>query len=95
MAYFQRTQDETYDDGFDELNEEEEEEPEDYGEEESEEELESLRKHRVRLVFGAGNLAAILAGTVVILLLVALLLSMINFIRTDINRNFSLLQIKF
>ena len=38
---------------------------------------------------------SVIVGTVVILVLVALLLSMINFLQTDLNRNFSLLQTKF
>ena len=59
------------------------------------EEAEAARRKRVRMAFSVGNLAGIIAGTVLILLLVALLLSMINFLQTDISRNFSLLQTKF
>ena len=99
MAYFQQQQQqddsyeeyEDYDDGFDELNAEN---PEDYGEE-TEEELEEEKKSRARLLYGFGNLGGVIIGTGVILLLITLLLSMINFIQTDINRNFSLLQTRF
>ena len=103
MAYFQKqqqTQEETYeeyddyDDGFDELNEDED--PEAYGDYPvTEEELAERQKDRVRMLFSAGNLGGVIIGTVVILLLVTLLLSMLNFIQTDINRNFSLIQTKF
>ena len=95
MALFQRRQDEDEyyeDDGFDEMNEGEEEVPD---EAESEEETEERIRDRVKLAFGVGNLGAVIAGTVVILALVALLLSMISFIQTDLSRNFSLLQMKF
>ena len=95
MALFQRRQDEDEyyeDDGFDEMNEGEEEGPD---EAESEEETEERIRDRVKLAFGVGNLGAVIAGTVVILALVALLLSMISFIQTDLSRNFSLLQMKF
>ncbi|MBQ6382689.1 MAG: hypothetical protein IJJ42_03700 [Clostridia bacterium] len=102
MAYFQKQQpqEETYeayddyDDGFDELNEDEDPEAyEDYPG--TEEELAAQKKERVRLLLSVGNLGGVIVGTVVILLLVTLLLSMINFIQTDINRNFSLIQTKF
>ena len=95
MALFQRRQDEDEyyeDDGFDEMNEGEEEVPD---EAESEEETAERIRDRVKLAFGIGNLGAVIAGTVVILALVALLLSMISFIQTDLSRNFSLLQMKF
>ena len=95
MTLFQRRQDEDEyyeDDGFDEMNEGEEEVPD---EAESEEETAKRIRDRVKLAFGVGNLGAVIAGTVVILALVALLLSMISFIQTDLSRNFSLLQMKF
>ena len=95
MALFQRRQDEDEyyeDDGFNEMNEGEEEVPD---EAESEEETAERIRDRVKLAFGVGNLGAVIAGTVVILALVALLLSMISFIQTDLSRNFSLLQMKF
>ncbi len=80
------------DDGLDELGEEEE--PEEY-DEPDEAKLAEYQKHRIRMLFNAGNLAGILAGAVLILLLIALLLSMLNFVMKDINHSFSLFQTKF
>lgn len=77
-----------YDDGFDELTEEPEEEL-------SEEEKAARKASRYRLAAGAGNLAAVIGGTVLILVLLALLFSMINFVTTDLSRNFSLFQTNF
>ena len=97
MALFQRNvgdEYEDYDDGFDELEDEEEEEAADE-EDETEHELAEGKRSRIRLLFSIGNLAGVIAGTVVILVLVALLLSMVSFIQSDLNRNFSLLQTKF
>lgn len=79
------------DDGLDELGEEE---PEEYDEPDEAEQAE-YQKHRIRMLFNAGNLAGILAGAVLILLLIALLLSMLNFVMKDINHSFSLFQTKF
>ena len=59
------------------------------------EELEKYRQHRLRILFNAGNLSGILTGSVLILLLVALLLSMVNFVMKDLSHSFSLFQIKF
>ena len=95
MALFQRNvgdEYEDYDDGFDELEDEEEAADE---EDETEHELAEGKRSRIRLLFSIGNLAGVIAGTVVILVLVALLLSMVSFIQSDLNRNFSLLQTKF
>ena len=78
-----------YDDGFDD--------PEDAGDPEedlSEEEKKEIRKKRFRMMSGVGNLTAVIAGTVVILVLLALLMSMIGFVLNDMNRNFALLQTK-
>ncbi len=79
-----------YDDGFDD--------PEDAGDEDeelSEEEKKEIRRKRFRMMSGAGNLTAVIAGTVVILVLLALLMSMVGFVLNDVNRNFTLLQTKF
>ena len=67
-----------YDDGFDETDEE------DY----AEEERQAQKKDRIQMLFGAGDLTGIIAGTVVILLLLAFLFQMINFIRDDIHEFF-------
>lgn len=98
MAYFRRNEQDSpprerdeealYDDGFDAL-EEETEEP--VTPEEADEEME----HRFRLAYGAGNLAALVAGVVVILLLITLLLSMIRFVQTDMSRNLALFETRF
>lgn len=74
-----------YDDGFDDLENEEEEELTD-------EEIHEIRRHRFRLASGAGNLAAVITGTLVILLLLALLFNMIGFVLNDADRNFTLFQ---
>lgn len=81
-------EEEVYDDGFDELNEEEETELD------PEEEKEKKRD-RFKLAVGAGNLIAVIGGTVAILLLLTLLFNMIYFVMNDIGRNFSLFQTNF
>ncbi len=78
-----------YDDGFDELATDPEEE------ELSEEEIREEQKRRFRIAAGAGDLAAVLAGTVVILVLVAFLINMIQFVSTDFAQTFSLFAAKF
>ncbi len=75
--------DEEYDDGFDEPDEEE---PED---ELTESEKKELKKERIQLLFGAGDLTGIIAGTVVILLLLAFLFQMVKFIQDDIRDFFT------
>ena len=77
-----------YDDGFDD--------PETEAENElSEEEQKEIRKNRFRVISGAGNLAAVITGTVVILALLAFLMSMIGFVLNDADRNFTLFQTRF
>ena len=77
-----------YDDGFDDPVEPEEEEL-------SEEEQNVIRKRRFRVLSGAGNLTAVITGTVVILVLLALLMNMIGFVLNDADRNFTLFQLRF
>ena len=79
-----------YDDEFDDP-----EDAEDAEEELTAEEKDEIRRKRFRMMSGAGNLTAVIAGTVVILVLLALLMSMIGFVLNDVNRNFALLQTKF
>ena len=74
-----------YDDGFDDPDETEEETL-------SEEEQKEIREKRFRVMSRAGNLAAVIAGTVVILILLALLMNMIGFVLNDADRNFTLFQ---
>ena len=77
-----------YDDGFDDPEEAEETDI-------SEEERKEIRENRYRVMSGAGNLAAVVTGTVVILALLALLMSMIGFVLNDADRNFTLFQTRF
>ena len=79
-----------YDDGFDDLLADEPVE-----DERTEKEKADIRKRRVRLLFGAGNLTGIILGSLLILLLLALLFSMINFLIGDISKNFTLFQTRF
>ena len=77
-----------YDDGFDELQDEPEPEI-------SDDEIVGRKNNRIRLMFDVGNLTAIITGTILILIMVSLLVSMIHFLVNDINQNFSLLQTRF
>ena len=77
-----------YDDGFDDL-EEEDVFPI------SEEERQERRRSRIRMFFGAGNLFGVVAGTVLILLLLTLIISMVYFVINDMGRSFSLFQTNF
>ena len=98
MAYFKKNRpydgddppavdEEIYDDGFDELTEEEP--------ELTEEEQREWRQSRFRFAAGAGNLMSIIAGTLLILLLLTLIFSMVRFVITDMERNFSLFSTRF
>lgn len=78
-------EEEEYDDGFDELTEEEEPELDP-------ETKKELKKDRFRLAVGAGNLVAVIGGTVAILLLLTLLFNMIYFVINDMGRSFTLFQ---
>ena len=101
MAYFRRNEPENlapddggeveYDDGFDALEDEAAEEEEPLTPEESE----RKQKHRLALAYGAGNTTALVIGIELILLLIALLLSMIRFVQTDMSRNFTLFETRF
>ena len=101
MAYFHRNETEEtlhslqdeymesdYDDGFDDPDEQEETEL-------SKEERNEISKKRFRMLSGAGNLAAVIAGTLLILILLALLMNMIGFVLNDADRNFTLFQLRF
>ncbi len=85
---------EAYDDGFDELLEDE---YADLPEEEalSEEELEAERRRKFRIAAGAGDLTAVLVGVAVILLLTALLINMISFVKADLFKSFSVWMTNF
>ena len=77
-----------YDDGFDDPDEQEEAEL-------SKEERNEIHKKRFRMLYGAGNLAAVIAGTLLILILLAMLMNMIGFVLNDADRNFTLFQLRF
>lgn len=56
----------------------------------------AARTHkRVRMALGAGNLFGVIAGTVLILLMLTLIISMVHFVITDMGRSFSLFQTNF
>lgn len=59
-----------------------------------EEERFEERQNRWRLMAGIGDFLGVLAGTVVILLLVALLISLITWVQSDISQTFTLWQTK-
>ena len=77
-----------YDDGFDDPSGEPEEEI-------SENEQKEIRAQRFRLASGAANIAAVIGGTLLILILLAFLLRMIGFVLNDADRNFTLFQKRF
>lgn len=52
------------------------------------------RQMRWKLLAGAGDVLAVLAGTVVILLLIALLISLITWVQADMSQSFTLWQTK-
>ena len=81
------------DDGLDDeiWDSQEKEEPED---DLTPEEIQEQRTSRLKTIFTASSFISIVAGTVVILLLLALLFSMIHFLMSDFSRNILLLQTK-
>lgn len=60
----------------------------------TEEERLEMRQSKWRMLAGIGDFFAVLAGTVVILLLVALLISLITWVQADISQSFTLWQTK-
>ncbi len=60
----------------------------------TEEEREEARRNKWRMLSGVGDFFSVIAGTVVILLLVALLISLITWVQADISQTFVLLQTK-
>ena len=61
----------------------------------SEEEILENRRRKFRIAAGVGDLAATLFGVGAILALLAFLMSMLQFISSDIAQSLSLWQIKF
>ena len=60
----------------------------------TEEERREARQMKWRMLAGVGDFFSVLAGTVVILLLVALLISLITWVQSDISQSFTLWQTK-
>ena len=60
----------------------------------TEEERAEARRSKWRMLSGVGDFFSVIAGTVVILLLVALLISLITWVQADISQTFVLLQTK-
>ena len=88
-AYYPDEEEEEYDDGFDEMNGEEE------MPELSDEEIRERRAGRIRTAVGAGNLLAVIGGTLLIFLLLTMIISIVHFVMTDMGRSFSLFQTNF
>lgn len=59
-----------------------------------EQERREARQMRWKVLAGAGDVLAVLAGTVVILVLVALLVSLITWVQADMSQSFTLWQTK-
>ena len=86
---YQPEDDDTYyDDGFDELTEEDKA----YEDKLLDEEIREIRKQRFQTAFDISNLTATVIGAVLVLLLLRLLFSMIDYVKTDFEMNFSLLM---
>ncbi len=60
----------------------------------TDEERREARQMKWKLLAGVGDFFGVLAGTVVILLLVALLVSLITWVQADISQTFTLWQTK-
>lgn len=60
----------------------------------TEEEREYLRRSHWRLISGLADFAGVIAGTAVILILIALLVSLLNWLSADITQTFTLWQTK-
>ena len=96
MAYFQNNQqreaqeaawsDDLYDDDLDALDEDA---LEDYM---TEEERREMRRFRFQMAAGLMDFLSVIAGTVVILLLIALLINLVTWLQADIDQTFTLLQ---
>jgi len=58
----------------------------------NDEEREILRRERWRTLANLGDFAGVIVGTAVILVLVALLISLINWVQADVSQSFTLWQ---
>ena len=96
MAYFRQNSrqgswtaqnDDRFDDEYDEFDDEE------YDDEYlTEEEWNDLRRHRFRVAAGLFDFLGVVAGTVVVLLLVALLVNIVTWLQADMDQMFTLLK---
>ncbi|MBQ8618700.1 MAG: hypothetical protein IJ418_14480 [Clostridia bacterium] len=60
----------------------------------TDEERAALRRSRWRLISGLMDFAGVIVGTAVILILIALLVSLLNWLAADLNQTFTLWQTK-
>lgn len=60
----------------------------------TEEERIALKQSKWRMLAGVGDFFGVLAGTVAILVLIALLISLITWVQADISQSFTLWQTK-
>ena len=87
--YQPEDEEEYYDDGFDQLTDAD---PEDDMEDD---EGGGMRDLHYQTIFDISNLTATIIGAVLVLLLLQLLFSMIDFVKTDFELNFSMLMSRF
>ena len=58
----------------------------------TDEEKAALRRSRWRVLASLGDFAGVIAGTVVILILIALIISLVHWVSSDITQSFTLWQ---
>ena len=58
----------------------------------TEEEHAALRRSRWRVLASLGDFAGVIAGTAVILILIALIITLVHWVRSDITQSFTLWQ---
>ena len=58
----------------------------------TDEEKASLRRSRWRVLASLGDFAGVIAGTAMILILIALIISLVHWVRSDITQSFTLWQ---
>lgn len=58
----------------------------------TDEERAALRRNRWRVLANLGDFIGVIAGTAVILVLIALIISLVNWVQSDISQSFTLWQ---
>ena len=58
----------------------------------TDEEKAALRRSRWRVLASLGDFAGVIAGTAIILILIALIISLVHWVRSDITQSFTLWQ---